>query len=395
MLPLGERAALLQGTDQEDSQMKHLGARLALAGAAVALVLGVSTGTAGAAFSLKGAGSTLVQPMLANVWIPDFQSANSGDSVSYAGGGSTAGINDATANNVNFGASDAPMTSAQQSACSKCVQVPWALSATGPVYNISGVSSLNLSGPVLAGIYLGTITNWNDPAIKAINKGVSLPNAPIVVFWRSDGSGDTFVFESFLADTDPAYKSFLGSAGPTTTSNYKVGTGEKSNSGVAAAVSSTPNSIGYVSTFYARDAQLHGASVENPSGQFIHPYPANMADAADLVPASQLDSAAYGTEPVIANDVTAAGGYKAPKAKKGKKAKKPTKPDLEKLGAYPLSTFTDVIVRADGPDVPDLQKFIDFCLSPAEQSVSKTGSQSFAPLPAAVVKFDTAQVSAL
>lgn len=375
--------------------MKHLAAKLAVVGGAAALLMGVAAGPAAASFSLKGAGSTLVQPMLANVWIPDFQSANSGDSVSYAGGGSTAGINDITANNVNFGASDAPMTSAQQSACPKCVQIPWALSATGPVFNISGVSSLNLSGPVLAGIYMGTITTWNAPAIKALNKGVNLPSSPIVVFWRSDGSGDTFVFESFLADTSSAYKSFLGSAGPTTTSNYKAGTGEKSNSGVAAAVSNTPDSIGYVSTFYAHDANLHGAAVENASGAFIHPYPANMTDAADLVPASQLSSSADNSEPVIANNVVAAGGYKAPKVKKGKKAKKPTKTDLEKQGAYPLSTFTDVLVRDDGSDVPDLQTFIEFCLSSAEQAASKTGSQSFATLPSAVVSFDLAQVKAL
>jgi phosphate transport system substrate-binding protein len=375
--------------------MKHLAAKLALLGVAAAVTLGTVAGTASASFSLKGAGSTLIQPMLANVWIPDFQSANSGDSIAYGGGGSTTGINDITANSVNFGASDAPMTSSQQAACAKCVQIPWALSATGPVFNINGVTSLNLSGPVLGGIYSGTITKWNDPAIAALNKGVSLPSAPIAVFWRSDGSGDTFVFESFLAATDPAYKTYLGtkSAVPSTTSIFAAGTGEKSNSGVASAVSSTPDSIGYVSTFYARDANLHGAAVENESGKFVKPYPSSMTAAADLVPSSQLGSSADGTEPVIANDVVAAGGYKPKKVKKGKKAPKPTKTDLEKLAAYPLSTFTDVIVRNDGSDVTDLQTFIEFCLSTAEQAKGPT--QSFAPLPAAVDKFDLAQVKAL
>jgi phosphate transport system substrate-binding protein len=374
--------------------MNNLATRLAVLGTAAACVLGATAGSASASFSLKGAGSTLIQPMLANVWIPDFQSANSGDTVSYAGGGSTAGITDITNNNVNFGASDAPMTATQAAACSKCVQIPWALSATGPVYNLPGVTNLNLSGPVLAGIYMGTITTWNDPAIKALNKGVSLPSAPISVWWRSDGSGDTFVFESFLADSSATYKSFLGSAGPTTTANFKAGQGAKSNSGVAAAVSSTPDSIGYVSTFYARDANLHGAAVENASGKFIHPYPQNMTYAADLVPASALTSSSYNTEPVIANYV-ASHPYKAPKLKKGQKAKKLTAIQNDELNAYPLSTFTDVLVRSDTSDVTDLQTFIKFCLSPAEQSISKTGGQSFAPLPAAVVKFDLAQVNAL
>jgi phosphate transport system substrate-binding protein len=372
--------------------MKHLAARLALVGAAAAVALGGTAGTAAASFSLKGAGSTLVQPMLANEWIPDFQSANSGDSVSYGAGGSTAGINDITGNTVNFGASDAPMTAAQLAACAKCVQIPWALSATGPVFNISGITSLNLSGPVLAEIYMGTITTWNDPAIKKLNPGVNLPSSPIAVFWRSDGSGDTFVFESFLADTDSAYKAFLGAAGPTTTSNYKVGTGEKSNSGVSAAVSSTPDSIGYVSTFYARDASLHGAAVENASGKFIHPYPSSMTAAADLVPVSQLTASDDNTEPVIANDVATA-GYHPKKLKKGQKAKKLTAVQKEELAAYPLSTFTDVIVRDDGSDVPDLQTFIEFCLSAPEQAKGPT--QSFAPLPSAVAKFDLAQVKAL
>jgi phosphate transport system substrate-binding protein len=379
--------------------MKHLAAKLAVFGAAAAFILGAGVNSASASFSLKGAGSTLVQPMLDNVWIPDFQSANSGDSVSYPGGGSTAGINDVTANDVNFGASDAPMTAAQLSACGpKCQQIPWALSATGPVFNVSGVSKLNLSGPVLAGIYMGTITTWNDPAIKKLNPGVTLPSATIAVFWRSDGSGDTFVFESFLADTDAAYKTFLGSAGATTTSNYKTGTGEKSNSGVATSVQNTPDSIGYVSTFYAHDVGLDGAAVENASGKFIRPYPQDMTDAADLVPASQLSSSSYNTEPVIANDV-AIKGYHPKKLKKGQKAPKVSKAqkaiETDELNAYPLSTFTDVIVRSDSSDVPDLQTFINFCLSPAEQSASKTGAQSFAPLPAGVVKFDLAQVKAL
>jgi phosphate transport system substrate-binding protein len=379
--------------------MKHLAARLTALGAAAACVLGATAGTASASFKLTGAGSTLVQPMLQNVWIPDFQNANSGDTVSYGGGGSTAGINAITGNTVNFGASDAPLTSAQASTCSKCVQIPWTLSATGPVYNISGVSNLNLSGPVLADIYLGTITNWSDPKIKALNKGVSLPSAPISVFWRSDGSGDTFVFESFLADTSSDYKSFLSTKGavPSTTSVFSVGTGEKSNSGVASAVSSTPNSIGYVSTFYVRDSgtpNVHGAAVENASGKFIHPYPQDMAYAAEQVPASQLSSSAYNTEPVIANDVATL-AYKAPKLKKGQKAKKLTSKQFAIQNLYPLSTFTDVIVRSDGPDVPDLQTFIEFCLSSAEQSISKTGAQSFAPLPTAVVNFDLAQVKSL
>jgi phosphate transport system substrate-binding protein len=382
--------------------MKHLAGKLAVVGAAAALVLGASAGSAMASFTLKGAGSTLLQPLVDNVWIPDFQAANSGDTVSYNPVGSGMGISFITANSVNFGASDAPMTAAQLTACgATCKQIPWALSATGPIYNLPGVSNLNLSGPVLAQIYLGTITMWNDPAIAALNKGVTLPNAPISVYWRNDGSGDTFVFESFLADTYPAYASYLGAAGPTTTSTFKVGTGVHGNSGVASAVNGQADSIGYASTFYVRDAGLpnvHGAAVENASGKFVRPYPEDMADAADLIPASALTSADYNTEPVIANFV-ASHGYHPKKLKKGQKPPKISKKqqaiDNEELAAYPLSTFTDVIVRSDGLDVPDLQTFIKFCLSAPEQTETKQGGQSFAPLPKDVVAFDLAQVNAL
>jgi phosphate transport system substrate-binding protein len=180
--------------------MKHLAAKLVMFGAAGAFALGV-TATSAAAFSLKGAGSTLAAPVIQNAWIPDFQSANSGDSVSYNAVGSGGGITDITGKLVDFGASDAPLTAAQTSACSVCVQIPWILSATGAVYNLPSNPNLQLSGKVLAEIYMGQITNWDDPAIKALQpKGSpALPNLAITPVWRSDGSGDSFVFTAFLS----------------------------------------------------------------------------------------------------------------------------------------------------------------------------------------------------
>jgi phosphate transport system substrate-binding protein len=372
--------------------MKLLAAKLAVIGGAAALLVGATAGTAAASFSLKGAGSTLAAPVIQNVWIPNFQSANSGDSVSYNAVGSGGGITDITGKLVDFGASDAPLTSAQQSACSACVQIPWILSATGAVTNLPGSPTLNLSGKVLAEIYLGQITNWDDPAIKALQpKGSpALPNLAITPVWRTDGSGDSFVFTSFLSVSDPAFASAIGAVQQPA---FKVGTGAKGSSGVTAAIAGTSGAVGYISTYYAYAGGLKSAQIENASGKFVHPYPASLTDAADLVPSSALVA---NQEPVIANYV-AKSKYTAPKVKKGHKAPKLSKKQAalraDELGAYPMATFSDVIVRPDSADIPDLQTFIKFCLSAAEQS--KGSADAVAPLPAPVVAFDLKQVNAL
>src|SRR6476646_3811581 len=136
----------------------------------------VSAASASAA-GLTGAGSTLVAPLMNN-WIANFE-IKEGIPVKYAAVGSGTGIAQITARTVDFGASDAPLTPEQASACNSCVQIPWALSATGIGFNIPGVHKLNLTGKVLAGIYFGKITKWNDPKIKKINKGAKLPGLTI------------------------------------------------------------------------------------------------------------------------------------------------------------------------------------------------------------------------
>ena len=134
------------------------------------------------------------------MFAPDFKSST-GNTVNYSSVGSGAGITAITNKTVDFGASDAPLTSSQISACG-CVEIAWALSATGPSFNLPGVTHLNVSGPILAGIYMGQITMWNDPAIAKINKGTTLPAMKIVPVYRSDGSGDTFAFTEFLSHSD-------------------------------------------------------------------------------------------------------------------------------------------------------------------------------------------------
>src|ERR1700694_1914575 len=159
-----------------------------IAATAIAATFGVSASSS-AAGHLTGAGSSLVAPFVVNVFAPDFQST--GNSVTYGAVGSGAGITAISGKTVDFGASDAPLTSTQAAGCSGCGEIPWAPAGTGLSYNLAGIGHVNLSGAVIAGIYLGTITTWNDPLIQKLNKGETLPNEKITPVYRSDGSGDT------------------------------------------------------------------------------------------------------------------------------------------------------------------------------------------------------------
>src|SRR5262249_10622240 len=142
-----------------------------------------------------------------------------------------------TGRTVDFGASDAPMTGSQASACKGCLTIPWALAATVVAYHVQGVPDhLNLTGPVLAKIWMGQIKTWDDPAMKALNPGVSLPNTPIQPVHRTDGSGDTYAFTNYLSKVDPQFKSKIGNA---TTVSWPGGLGGKGNSGVGGVLSST------------------------------------------------------------------------------------------------------------------------------------------------------------
>jgi phosphate transport system substrate-binding protein len=324
-----------------------------LAAAAVSATSAFGSGT------LTGAGSTLVQPFLQQVWAADFKSST-GNTVNYSGVGSGAGISQITARAVDFGASDAPLTSSQISACG-CKEIAWALSATGPAFNIPGVTKLNLSGPVLADIYLGTITDWNDPQIAKLNKGAKLPDLKISPVFRSDGSGDTYAFTNFLTHVSSDWKSKVGLG---TQVNFPVGTGGKGNPGVAAIIGSTPGAIGYVSTFYVRDNGLHQATVENNAGKFIYPYIQDITAAAALVTHVSPNSAISLVNPVW---------------QKPKKGAKMTQREKEEQIAYPIATYTYAIVP-NSPKQDDLLKqFLNFVITPAEQK--KGAPLVFAPLP--------------
>jgi phosphate transport system substrate-binding protein len=306
----------------------------------------VSTASASAA-GLTGAGSTLVQPLMNN-WIANFE-IKEGIPVKYAAVGSGTGIAQITARTVDFGASDAPMTPEQAAACNSCVQIPWALSATGVGFNIPGVKKLNLTGKILAGIYFGKITKWNDPKIKKINPKAHLPGLTITPIFRSDGSGDTYAFTNYLSKISPAWKSEVGYA---TTVGFKAGIGAKGNSGVTATVVKTPGAIGYISAFYLIAAGVHAAAIQNNAGKYELPNIPNIASAASSVKSLPSSNTISITNP----------------------------PKKDKI-AYPISTFTYAIMPHNAPQKGFLQQFAKYCLTIGQ----KYGAAlDFAPLPKVV-----------
>ena len=179
--------------------------------------------------SLVGTGATFPYPLISK-WIPAVDDAM-GLKVTYTPTGSGAGIAQITARSVDFGASDAPLSPDQLAACKGCVVVPWALAGLSIPYNLPGLNGrLRLNGPVLARIYLGSITNWNDPAIKRLNPSRNLPDKKITVVYRADGSGSTYAFTNYLSSVSPQWKSKVGF---NTTVNFPTGTGARGSSGVS------------------------------------------------------------------------------------------------------------------------------------------------------------------
>ena len=252
------------------------------AGAPAAAVAAASTAPGGHKPTLTGAGSTFDAPFF-SVAFARYQQQHPGVTIGYSAVGSSAGIAAFSAGQVDFGASDVPMTAGEQAAATggSVTQVPVDLGGEGVVYNLSlpAATRLHLTGPVLAGIFLGQVTRWNDPALTALNPGLSLPAAPINVVHRSDGSGTTYIFSNYLSSVSPAWAAKVGT-GKTLT--WPAGEGAEGNGGVATAVYRTPFSIGYVEQAYSRGLLLPFAAIRNQAGNYVIPSTQTVAaDAAE------------------------------------------------------------------------------------------------------------------
>jgi phosphate transport system substrate-binding protein len=253
--------------------------------ASASAVAAATTGPGGHAPTLTGAGSTFDAPFF-SVAFATYQQQHPGVTISYSAVGSSAGIAAISAKQVDFGASDVPMTASEQAAAKggPITQVPVDLGGEGIAYNLSLPSGarLHLTGPVLAAIYLGQISHWNDPAITALNPGLSLPPAQINVVHRSDGSGTTYIFSNYLSSIDPAWAAKVGTG---KTLNWPTGEPAEGNGGVATAVNRTPFSIGYIEQAYSQGLLLPFAAIRNQAGNYVTPSTQTVAADAAQKPA--------------------------------------------------------------------------------------------------------------
>ncbi|MEO8459023.1 MAG: phosphate ABC transporter substrate-binding protein PstS [Dokdonella sp.] len=244
-----------------------------------AAVLAIATafaGQAAQASEVTGAGSSFVFPLMSK-WSADYKAAT-GNEVNYQSIGSAGGIAQIKGGTVDFGASDKPLPPDELNAAG-LVQFPIVIGGVVPVVNIKGIEAgkLKFSGPLLADIFLGKVTKWSDPAIAAMNEGVTLPDSKITIVHRSDGSGTTFNFVNFLSKVSPAWKEKVGEG---TSVQWPVGLGGKGNEGVAAYVKQVTNAIGYVELSYALQNKMSFTQMQNSTGKFIQPSAATFAAAA-------------------------------------------------------------------------------------------------------------------
>ena len=264
-----------------------------------------------------------------------------------------AGISAITSRTVDFGASDAPLTPDQFNACNGCVQIPWALAGTAIPYNIPNLqlpknSNLHLSGDVIAKIYMGQITNWSDPAIKALNPKATIPDLKITPVYRTGNSGTTYNFTDYLTSVNGEWKSKIG-AGQAV--NWPTGTGASGSAGVAGVVANTPGALCYVDTAFAISNHLRFAAIKNRAGKFISPSIRNVAAAGDAVKSIPATNELHIVNP----------GKSLP-------------------SAYPIATYTYIILPTKSPKAAELRKMVFWALTQG-QSSKYTAKLWFSPIP--------------
>jgi phosphate transport system substrate-binding protein len=299
--------------------------------------------------NINGAGATFPYPIYSK-WFSEYQHEHSEVKINYQSIGSGGGIRQVSDGTVDFGASDGPMSDQQiASAKVKTQHIPTVLGAVVPVYNIPGMSKeLNFSGDVIADIYLGKITKWNDARITKDNPGVSLPDKAILPVYRSDGSGTTYIFTDYLSKVSPAWNSGPGKGGAV---NWPVGIGQKGNEGVAGMVRQSPYTFGYVELIYALQNKMSFGLVKNASGKFVtastDSVTAAAAAAAKNMPADYRIS------------ITNAAG-----------------PD-----SYPISSFTWLLIPTHSTDAAKTKALVGFLTWMLDHGEAEAASLSYAPLP--------------
>jgi phosphate transport system substrate-binding protein len=330
--------------------------RVSKALAAATLATAATTTMAAQNVQINGAGATFPAPIYTK-WFAEYNKMHPEVRINYQPLGSGAGIRQITERTVFFGASDGPMTNEQlQAVAGKILHLPTVLGAVVPIYNIPGVSQeLKFSGPVLANIYLGKITKWNDEAITKLNPGVNLPATDVVVAHRSDGSGTTYIWVDYLSKVSPEFKKAVGVG---TAVKWPTGLAAAKNDGVAAIVSQTPGAIGYVELIYALQTKASYGQVQNMSGKFVKASLESVSAAADA--AAKQMPADYRVS------ITNAPGDTV----------------------YPVSSFTWMLFYQDPKDKAQGKLMVDFMKWALTDGQKFAGEMGYAPLPKNVVDME-------
>ena len=301
---------------------------------------------------LTGAGATFPYPIYSK-WFSEYSSAHPGVEINYQSIGSGGGIRQVTGGLVDFGASDMPMTDDMiASSKIKLIHIPTVLGAVVPVYSVPGITDIRFSGDVLADIFLGKITNWNDTRIAKDNPSAKLPDQKIIVVHRSDGSGTSFIFTDYLSKVS---QEWAGGPGKGTSPSWPVGVGGKGNEGVAGLVRQMPGSVGYVELIYAMQNHIAFGEVKNAAGNWVKASISGVTDAAASVKSMPAD---------YRISITNAPG----------------------ASAYPISSFTYLLVPASGGNDVNRKILKDMLSWIVKSGEGEVEALSYAPLPSALAE---------
>ena len=329
---------------------------------ALACTAALATGVAAQqTMRINGAGATFPNPIYSK-WFSEYNKLHANIEINYQSIGSGGGIQQITKQTVFFGATDGPMTPEQlQGAPGKIMHFPTVLGAVVPVYNIPNMTAeLKSNGPVLADIFLGKITKWNDPAIAKLNAGVTLPSTDITVAHRADGSGTTYIWVDYLSKLSPEWKSKVGVA---TSVNWPTGVGGRGNEGVSGLVKQTPGAIGYVELIYALQNKIAYGSVVNMAGDAVKASVESVTAAAA--------EAAKSMPPDFRVSITNAPGK----------------------GVYPISSFTWILLYENAKDKAQAKTMVDFMKWALTDGQKFAPDLGYAPLPEAVIKLEMAALA--
>ena len=324
----------------------------------VLLCIAVLASCAWAQTTLNGAGATFPYPIYSK-WFNEYHNEHSDIQINYQSIGSGGGIRQVQAGTVDFGATDGPMTDEQIAQSKvKVIHIPTVLGAVVPAYNVQGVTGeVKFTPDVLADIYMGKLTKWNDPRITKVNPGINFPDLTITVVHRSDGSGTSYIFTDYLSKVSPDWKNTVGKG---TSVKWPVGIGGKGNEGVAGSVRQLPGSIGYIELIYALQNKIPFGSVQNSSKNFV--------------------------KASLASTTAAAQGVKMPADFRVSITNAPSK------DAYPIASFTWLLIPTNPADANKAKILKDFLFWMVDKGQTMVEALSYAPLPKEVVAMEKSAI---